>query len=309
MSDNNAEHTGRWLRGRLSDAERKAFESSPEGRDFRDIIAAADMLKAPAYNAGEALQQLKQRLATSAPAPAQGRVVPFRKWAPLAAAASLLLFVSVYYIFFAQTTYSTAFGERSTVVLPDGSLAELHTHTTLRIRKWNFENHRKVTLSGEAYFEVEPGTPFEVVTTVGKVEVLGTSFNVKENLGALNVECYTGKVAVSDAGRSHLLTPGLGLRIGPSGETSQWQHNAGAPAWKLGKSVFNNVALSEVLAELEYLYGIGSTVPPGIDTLRYQGAFPHNDVDAAVKLALDPLNLDYVWNKEQSSLVINGLKP
>jgi ferric-dicitrate binding protein FerR (iron transport regulator) len=309
MSDKNAEITGRWLSGNLNDAERKAFESSPEGRDFSDILAATEMLKLPEYDAQAALLKLKKSLANAKPSTPQGRIIPFRKWIPIAAAASVVLFVAIYFVVFAESTYSTAFGESTIVTLPDGSRAELHTNTTLTLRKWGFEKNREIQLSGEAYFDVEPGSDFVVHTGTGTVEVLGTTFNVKEYLNELKVECYTGKVQVSDSRNSHILTPGNGVILSPGNPAKLWQHNASGPGWKEGKSVFNNVPLSTVLSELKYLYGIEYTLPEGLDTLRYQGAFPHNDADAAVKLTLDPMNLDYTWNKELSSLVITGFKP
>lgn len=78
-------------------------------------------------------------------------------------------------------TLSTEKGETYQILLPDGSLVWLNAATSLSFSTGlNSGSIRKVTLSGEGYFEVaeDKSRPFIVESEGQEVEVLGTHFNV-----------------------------------------------------------------------------------------------------------------------------------
>lgn len=65
------------------------------------------------------------------------------------------------------------------LTLPDGTEVWLNSDSELHFPVAFNDNERRVTLKGEAYFEVTKGTkPFIVSTAKGEVKVLGTSFNI-----------------------------------------------------------------------------------------------------------------------------------
>ncbi|WP_293301103.1 FecR family protein [Pedobacter sp. UBA4863] len=78
-------------------------------------------------------------------------------------------------------TASTPRGGMYAFTLPDGTKAWLNSQSSLQFPS-NFDNEptRKVTLSGEAYFEVakDDNQPFVVITKMQEVKVLGTHFNI-----------------------------------------------------------------------------------------------------------------------------------
>ena len=79
------------------------------------------------------------------------------------------------------TEYSSPYGSKSKVKLPDGSSVWLNAGSTLRYSSaFNVQN-REVFLEGEGYFDVKRNerTPFLVQTSTIAVKVLGTAFNVK----------------------------------------------------------------------------------------------------------------------------------
>ena len=79
------------------------------------------------------------------------------------------------------TEYTSPYGSKSKVKLPDGSLVWLNAGSTLR-HSSNFNvSNREVYLEGEGYFDVihNEQTPFLVLTSTIIVKVLGTAFNVK----------------------------------------------------------------------------------------------------------------------------------
>ena len=91
---------------------------------------------------------------------------------------------------------STEPGQRSKVSLPDGSLVWLNAGTI--IKYCPDKDGRKVSLNGEAYFEVShsPDYPFVVETGDTKIKVLGTKFNVSHYPGSKITEAslLSGKI-------------------------------------------------------------------------------------------------------------------
>ena len=93
------------------------------------------------------------------------------------------------------------------VEFPDGSIAYLNQESSVQYDT-DF-NVRTVTISGEVYFEVEPGdTPFVVHSALGEVEVLGTEFNVNASEDELEVEVEEGEVSVKGEGEPSRIKKG-----------------------------------------------------------------------------------------------------
>lgn len=80
-----------------------------------------------------------------------------------------------------MNTVMTAEGERTTVILDDGTKVKLNQNSKLVYPGTFDRKSRKVTLSGEAYFEVlhDDEAPFLVDVGIYTVKVLGTKFNVE----------------------------------------------------------------------------------------------------------------------------------
>ncbi|MBL4655699.1 MAG: FecR domain-containing protein, partial [Bacteroidia bacterium] len=85
-------------------------------------------------------------------------------------------------------------------VLPDGSKIALNSNSMLEYEKDYGKETRKVTLEGEAYFEVEPDRAKPSIIDAGPVliEVLGTSFyvNAIETSKDIEVIVESGEVSI-----------------------------------------------------------------------------------------------------------------
>ena len=143
----------------------------------------------------EAWADLQTRLETPAPAPHQkaraSERVPVRRSArrnrvvfPMIAGLAVLLLGVWLWRQPAEVVVPP--GAQRIVTLPDGSTAHLNSDSRLRYHRgfqtWPFvpAPHRVVTLEGEVFFKVLPGTrPFVVETFNAQVEVLGTQFDVR----------------------------------------------------------------------------------------------------------------------------------
>lgn len=96
------------------------------------------------------------------------------------------------------TNTSTAI---NSFALPDGSIVDMVSGSTLHYPQAFNGNMREVYLEGDAFFEIrkQDGKGFKVYSRSLVAEVLGTSFWVRENIkdGSDNIEVRTGKVRVS----------------------------------------------------------------------------------------------------------------
>lgn len=116
--------------------------------------------------------------------------------------------IIIYYTYWnAKTTVSTKYGEVKKMVLPDGSQVVLNAHTTIsyftHVKK---SRPRQVWLDGEAFFnvkhinknkqDIKTSERFIVSTNNLNVNVLGTSFNVKQRLQKTEVVLTTGKIEI-----------------------------------------------------------------------------------------------------------------
>ncbi|MGM9787852.1 MAG: FecR family protein [Candidatus Cryptobacteroides sp.] len=107
--------------------------------------------------------------------------------------------------------------------LPDGSRAFLRKGASLSYDKTFNSKDRRVSLKGEAYFDVkrDENLPFVVQTPQTRVKVLGTSFNVK-SAEETEVILEKGKVALCDAKNRQIaeLLPGNMAVVGKDGSVS-----------------------------------------------------------------------------------------
>lgn len=97
------------------------------------------------------------------------------------------------------TRYATAVGEMRSIVLPDGSVVDLNTRSSVRAR---FDDEvRLVELeAGEAIFKVtkDPARPFRVVAGETEIVAVGTQFNVYAARARTVVTVLEGRVRVTD---------------------------------------------------------------------------------------------------------------
>ncbi|MDX2415229.1 MAG: FecR family protein [Bacteroidales bacterium] len=110
----------------------------------------------------------------------EGKVVSFtRRSRMIAAAAFIILLLGVPGImrFYTKTIQSDA-GEHLAILLPDNSEVDLNALTTIKYNPLWWRFNREVKLEGEAFFNVDPGSDFEVISQAATTMVVGTSFNI-----------------------------------------------------------------------------------------------------------------------------------
>ncbi|RLD67645.1 MAG: hypothetical protein DRI95_04495 [Bacteroidetes bacterium] len=225
----------------------------------------------------------------------------------VAAAAIILVLSSITYLY-SDTSYSTKYAEIKMVNLPDGSSVFLQADSRISLNEKQWETNREIKLVGEAYFSVKKGSTFTVETGNGNIKVLGTRFNVVSRGNTFEVGCVSGKVSVNlkNSLKSKILTKGMQTWQTLSGQLSEpvsvnVEHIINR---QKGEFYFEQADLSLVFEELERQFDV-KVKYTGIKNRKFTGYFSNKDIETALKMVCNPMNLDYEINNRL--IIIKGL--
>ncbi|NDV67700.1 FecR family protein [Dysgonomonas sp. 25] len=200
---------------------------------------------------------------------------PVFLYAGVAAILLVILIPSIAFLYTKDITVPR--GQHYTLNLPDGSRAIINAESKLTYKPFWWRVSREVTLEGEAYFDVEKGSRFEVKSGTATVTVLGTSFNVLSRPGQYNVACLSGKVKVEAGNQSVILAKGMQTIFENSTLQSSNSNDIEQKiAWTNNKFVFNEEPLIHVIREIERQYNIEIVAPENINYI-YSGNFTKLD--------------------------------
>jgi transmembrane sensor len=199
-------------------------------------------------------------------------------------------------------------GQKSTLILPDGSVVTLNASSKLSYRE-NFEqSERRVVLEGEAFFDVtrDENRPFIIETDQITTKVLGTSFIVRAYPGAgeVKVAVASGKVSVqkSSAGTSPQAGEALLLLPGEMGVYAMADQTLNKTpfderdlfGWKDGLIYFNNASFNEVKDRLEQWYGVDIRVDKAIVLEKdFSGSYKNKPLDLVLHGLAFVYDFDY----------------
>lgn len=161
-----------------------------------------------------------------------------------------------------EFTATTAWGQKMSITLADGTKVRLNSGSTLRYPEKFIANTREVALEGEAFFEVTKNTkkPFIISSGAIKTKVLGTSFNINtyDNEEDIEVTVATGKVSVASNEEEVFLGPSeQGVFNKKEAKITKATIDINAVLqWKEGILHFEDASLKEVTASLEKWYGV-----------------------------------------------------
>ncbi|OXG03945.1 FecR family protein [Flavobacterium araucananum] len=277
----------KWLNNDLSPDELAEFEASPDFEKYQKIKNYTDHLALDDWDENAMLSTI---LSQNKVAP---KVVPLhKKWIFRAAA----IFVLALGITFAMKTFmfqtqKADFGEKITFSLPDNSEVVLNSGSEIRYKKWNWDNNRRLELKGEAYFRVAKGRRFEVQTSLGKVSVLGTQFNVKARKNRFDVVCYEGRVKVNYANTQILLTHGQSITF-ENGKQFSAVVNSSKPEWMDNQICFYKENIKSLLDEVQRQYNITIELNAKDTTSLFTGKLPTKDLNVALQIISTTYHLE-----------------
>ena len=227
------------------------------------------------------------------------KILPmWSKW-QVGVAVSVMLLIAMYAVIqqVSNKIIETSRGEQVVFYLPDSSKVTVNAESKITYNALFWGKSRKIQLEGEAFFEVEEGKKFEVMSRNGSVEVLGTSFNIFARENKYIVNCLTGKVKVNNKDHNDfkILTPGLSTRI----ENNRLRlisrlKPEKISAWARGEFYFEMTPLEEVIKELERQYDLKISAEKGIDQRLYTGFFyGRADLEKSLDLVFSPMGLKF----------------
>lgn len=218
----------------------------------------------------EIWENIFEHLADDAPVSRNVRIFDIRHALFIAASLTLILVLSAR--FYTIDVFNPRASQK-VILLPDNSEALLNAESKISYHPFWWRFKRALTLEGEAFFNVKKGNAFDVTTTNGAVEVLGTSFNVFSRGNRFEIFCKTGRVRVS-SGKSEVTLKAMEQSHYTGKELAVEKVTSGMhpAAWIDGQFSFNKTPLFEVIQELERQYNIQIVMPEKVDYL-YSGNF------------------------------------
>lgn len=289
-----------WFNREISDEILKQNISESDFAFCMQLKNATDNLSVENVNLDANFNAIKQKMAE--PKLTKTNNNPWLRYASVAAV--LVLFVGIYQLFFFSQKTIVAKGDSKTLLLPDKSVVVINSNSEVAYPTL-FQVNRKIKLEGEAYFEVEKGSVFKVITPNGVVQVLGTKFNVTSYPNWFEVTCFEGKVEVKSDNQTTTLTPGISVRKG-SKDFEQMQIFDENPKWVEGESTFKSVPLSVVFLSFKNRFGKNVVLPKKFENLKFTGTFVHNDIEKALKSICNPVGLQY--SIEQNKINLTEMK-
>ena len=216
---------------------------------------------------------------------------------------------------------STETGERSLLVLADGSRITLNTASAVHADYTGRE--RRVTLvRGEAYFDVakDPSRPFIVSAGLRQVIAVGTAFDVRLQEHKVKVTLVEGKVRILrvatpiavDAAPIQSI-PAVMLEAGSAlvaedgaADRIEQIDTERATSWRSGKLVFDGERLVDVVAEMNrYSREKLEIADPALQGRKVSGVFEPTSGEAFAK-ALEAYGIARISRETATTIVLDS---
>ena len=259
MKETNEVRIGRYLSGETGRDEKEAFEreldSNPEFRQeflaFQRIWDQIPTASGEQWDSGPAWQKfVSSNQIDTTQYPKTRRLKS--TWL---VAALVVMALGAFFLYWNQGKSQVyVYENNDPISLPDGSKVYLNKGSSVEVYTFN-RKKRRVSLHGEAFFEITPDSkrPFSVEAGKTVTEVVGTSFNITQTSNNTRILVQEGKVIFRSSINSE---SAVALN---AGEAAVYEDNriqlipnpsANINAWHTGKLIFSrNMSIAEILAD------------------------------------------------------------
>jgi ferric-dicitrate binding protein FerR (iron transport regulator) len=246
------------------------------------------------------------------------------RWLPYAASALLCILVGISsYLYVKEKTTADVVreytivadkGQRSTVLLPDGSKVWLNSHTQISYSNDYGKEQRNVSLTGEAYFEVakEADCPFIVNAGEMKVEVIGTTFNIRayQEDKEIVATLFSGKIEASIDTKSVVLRPDQYVSFNRN-EQRLTTHTSDNPSyakmWRDNELAFKSQTFEEIAIILNRMYNVHLEFKSEkIKQYHFSGVIKNNSLDNIIEII--SLTAPIVYKSKGDTIVLSEKK-
>lgn len=201
-------------------------------------------------------------------------------------------------------------GERSQIVLPDGSKVELNSGSKLQFEPAFRSEKRVVTLDGEAFFQVahQASRPFIVRTSKLDVEVLGTVFNVSSYANEAEITTFlkSGKVRIkTENGQQVMLEPSQAADFNKeSGKIKVVDLNSTYLVdWTRGLLTMKDETIESLSKKLERKFNVSILFgDEEVKTHRYTGSIKDEELDTILEALKFSSSVSYT--KQEGQLIL-----
>ena len=156
-------------------------------------------------------------------------------------------------------------GQRVNITLSDGTNVWLNACSEMTYPASFSEDIRRVSLKGEAYFDVSKDVehPFVVQTKKCDIKVLGTEFNVRVNEAESDCE-FSAALLEGSIELTNKMEPGPSIRLAPM-QKAEWTggkmvvesiRNLDDYRWKEGLICFEDIRFADLMKRFEKTYDI-----------------------------------------------------
>lgn len=279
----------KWLNNELNNDELKIFQQSADFEIFEKIKNYTSELETTSFDS----EKMLSNVLNSKSNPSKIRTLFGSKFYKIAAVFTVFIAITAFYFSNKQTQVLAENGITKQIYLPDNSLVTLNSESNIAFQKWNWNNNRNINLNGEAFFKVAKGKTFEVITSLGNVQVLGTQFNVKSRKNRFDVTCFEGKVKIKYQNKNLIITKGETVSFENNKKLFFKKINEIEPFWTQNMVSFDSEKLEDVCAELERKYAVKINLNNCKSTQLFTGKIPNNNIDVALKLLTSTYLITY----------------
>lgn len=204
-------------------------------------------------------------------------------------------------------TVRTAHGNRSEIILSDGTKVLLDASSKITYPEKFTGDIREVALEGQAYFQVKSNTRKPFIVSTGRLQIYatGTTFDISDygNKDECKVSLVAGKVAVSKnmgGNQKKIITdlsPDQCLIYDSATEAIKVEDGSTYEqvAWKDGLLVFRNEPMGKVVEKLSEVFEVDIELKDkSLENYRYRATFQDETLSEILKLLKLSSPIDYV---------------
>jgi ferric-dicitrate binding protein FerR (iron transport regulator) len=222
------------------------------------------------------------------------------------AAASVLIIIGVSVWLNTDSGFKTSDHEKLAIGLADGSSVTLNYKSRLEVADDFGGKNRRVSLHGEAFFNIQKDELKPFIITLGHHEVIvvGTSFNVNYRDELAEVTVRSGNVRLHANNKFLNLTAGEKGTISLTGELSRVEWNANDFAWYSKTLILEMKSLKEVAEILSKLFNKKVEVSPTIASITLTAEIQYETIDDILIIIKETLDVE--WKYDSNRIYIYG---
>jgi len=228
-------------------------------------------------------------------------------------AASVIFILGCIMFFYNDLNYKnkiyveTLFKQEKTIILPDGSSVLMNANTTISYPKHFSENERRISFSGEAFFQIKKNKHKKFIVQMKNTEVmvLGTSFNLKTKKNIVELLVATGKVKLKylNTNNNIILQKGEFAVAKNNKLKKENISDINYMSWKTKKIIFNKQKLRDVIEQIEEIYHVNISMKEDLyKNKSWTAIFDNEALDIVLKSLCS--SFDYKYRRTNDEIII-----